>query len=206
MTYWPTWSWSVWLTIPASGDPGVVEIELGRMEGGERLQHFRMLIRLDVGIAGERGFRRQNVLLGRGQRALGLLQRQARIVQRRIGDDAALHQSVLAIIGRLGEIQRVGRRLALGDRLAIGRFQLGDVEPCRFQPCLVALDGIAIDRVVDGEKEIAGLDGLVLLHRDLGDLAGNLGHDRHPVLLHIGVLGLDIAAPGHPVIRAGGHQ
>ena len=184
------------------GDRGAREVELGRVQRGERLEHLRVAVGRDVGVAGEGGAGRGHGALGLDHGAAGELQLQRAVVGGRLADHAGREQRLLALVLGPGRRERLAGGRGLGDRLGVGRLQALDLEPGRGEPGLRRLDGAAVGGVVEPEQRLAGGHDLVLAHLDGGDLAADLRHDVDAVLLDVGVLGLDVAAAGHPDVAA----
>ena len=123
-------------------------------------------------------------------------------VEVRLGGDALVEQALLAIERLLLEVDVVLRRLLLGHRLLVGGAELLDLEPSAGERGLGAGKRDAVGLGVDAEQELAGRDRVVLARRDVDDPPGDVGGDRHLVLLDVGVVGRGIAAAGQPEIAA----
>ena len=146
-------------------------------------------------------------LLGRlGQRLLRGPQRLLGLVVGRLRRDALLQQVLLPVEGLLREIDIAVRCLLFGNRHLVGRAQLLDARAARKRGRLVLRQRDPVRLGVEPEEEVALLDVLVRLDGDLDDPAGNVGRDRHAILLDIGVVGRGIAAAGQPEPQADGDQ
>ena len=172
------------------------------MQRGQRLQHRRVLVGGNVGIARQRRLGGQHLAVCLRRRAPGLLQLQRALVRGRLRHDAGLQELALPCVLGLRRFQRVVGRRGFGLRLRVGCLQLLDLEARRLELRAVFLDRVAIGGVIDGEELLAGTHRLVLVHVHRGDLSAHLRHDRDPVLLDVGVLGRDVAPARHPDISA----
>ncbi|CAD5251153.1 hypothetical protein BOSE21B_10914 [Bosea sp. 21B] len=184
------------------------DLELVDLAGGLdalRLQHLNIGLRLhDAGLgAGERGdglvacggggVERRLRAIGLGGEVVGAVE---------IGGgagDGGLGRNLL----RLGLLQAGAGSLDLrvdARERGLGGGALG----------LGALQRDALVAIVELDQRLAGLDLLVLRHRDRGDVGGQLGRDRRHFGADIGVVGRDdeaaIAPPVDAIPEAGGKR
>src|SRR5581483_3537844 len=149
------------------------------------------------------------LLAGRDQCRLALLQLCVAGAHGRIGllgtldrAGAGLHQIVITGAFLLGEFLVGLSRLDLGRLLRDDRLLQLDLGIEVVHGGLRSRDiGMGLIQrgaeisVVDARQKLAGLDRLVVRHRDFGDVAGDLRRDDGGIGLHIGIVGrLEIAA------------
>jgi hypothetical protein len=182
------------------------EVERGLLLRRQRRLHGGVRIDRRVGIAVERRRRRVDRFLRQLHLRIGLLRSKPALVERRRRGEALP-----------GQFRRTGKLAMpyLGSRLVgfqlrfggfIGGLQLLDVEPGLGQRRVGLVDGDPERLGIDLEEHVASLDLLVLFDVHLDDLAGDIRRDRRHRLLHIGVVGLDVASARQPEIGAARRQ
>ena len=183
------------------------EIEPRLVDQRLRLLHQRMILGADVGIAAQGRERVGDLLLGRGDPLACHVERVTRGVERRLRGDMLGQKLLLAVELALLIGQRVLRLLQIGKLLPVGRAQPVDLQLHRRELRLGMVERDLVVAVVELDQQLAGLDRLVVGHRDRDDAAADIGADRDHVGLGEGVVGLGIAARGEiPVGRDGDEQ
>src|SRR5215472_13059370 len=179
-------------TIAGCAQGGAGEIEACLLKRGQRLADLRIVGALWA----ERLARLLERGLGTLHLRLGRVQLRTRLVAFRLCIDANAHQ--LEDTGRL--LANVVPLRDLLRQLRLGLIHPGsggaDGLPGRGELGLGTLHGDAERGRVDPVDQIAGPDDLVVMHRDLGDLARDLRHHAHHKGAHAGVARIGCQAVG----------
>src|SRR6516225_6195 len=179
-------------TIAGCAQGGAGEIEACLLERGQRLANLRIVGALWV----ERLARLLQRGLGTLHLRLGRVQLRARLVAFRLCIDANAHQleDPRRLLANVVALRNLLHQLRLG--LIHPGSGGADGLPGRGELGLGSLHGDAERGRVDPVEQIAGPDDLVVTHRDLDDLARDLGYHAHHESADAGVAGVGCQAVG----------
>jgi hypothetical protein len=153
--------------ILGSADDGVRQIEFGAFQHRARLQHRRVVLDRDAGIAAQICRNRGELLARRIARLARTVERVAQLVHLHLRGNAGGEQPVLPVVFALLIGERVLGAGELRLPLTIGRLQRLHLEARAAQARLRFLHGNAKRRIIDAEQHRTFLDEFVVVHIDL---------------------------------------
>ena len=180
-------------------EPGPVELGLGCADG-------RMAIDLDVRIAVQRGHGVGDLVFNRYDLLTSDLEIFVGSVKNLSRRPTISYERSPSRILTLIEVRGVACRLPLGQLLAIGGFELVDLEARAGKSRLGLIDGNLVRLRIDPEQELAPLNPLIVNDGDFDHLAGNPGVDQFLGCADESVVRRDIRLLGEMVHSADGNQ